>query len=218
MDTKDHMLELVVHLGTALSTIYFFRKKIRTLEKKDFALIAIAILPLIPMYFFSKGTIEGLSKIKYIGFFLILTSFFLFKIKDRSKSIKNPDSFRRKIKDVLFIGFMQSVALVPGISRSGSTMFAASMRCWKIQEAITFSYLLSIPTILGGCVLEGLKVMRQTAYAGTLASYLAAFISSFAVGLILIGWVYKILCKGKFAPFAWYCLIAGIFITTYFFL
>ena len=174
-----------------MASLYFFRRKIISLQKEDYFLFFIALIPLVPIYFLCKESISSVSKIQYIGFSMIITSFFLFKTKDRSNSVKNEGSFRLKIKDVLFIGVMQSVALVPGISRSGSTMFAASLRRWKIEEAITFSYLLSIPTILGGVFLEGRKLIGTPFLKTSAMSYLAAFICSFIFGLILINWVYK---------------------------
>jgi undecaprenyl-diphosphatase len=106
---------------------------------------------------------------------------------------------------------MQSTALVPGISRSASTISCARILGWNAQEAVRFSFLLAIPTMLGGNCLTLLKISGQiTNLPISLSSYLIGFIASCLTGLAVIGPAIRCLENGKLQPFAWYCLVLGI--------
>ena len=113
---------------------------------------------------------------------------------------------------------MQTAALIPGISRSGSTISAAQMLGWDPKEAVRFSFLLSIPTILGGNCIELLKLFFSESEPITVsfASCLIGFLSSLGVGLIMIKVAIAQLEKGNLKPFAFYCLIMGLLICSYF--
>jgi undecaprenyl-diphosphatase len=115
---------------------------------------------------------------------------------------------------VLCIGVMQTMALIPGISRSGSTIAAARFCGWEWREAARFSFLLAIPTILGGELLETLK-----GHGGGLVSpacYAGGFVASFALGLVAVRFIFWVYETGKVRPFAWYCLGVGLFAWTIF--
>ncbi|MES2274032.1 MAG: undecaprenyl-diphosphate phosphatase, partial [Chlamydiota bacterium] len=119
-----------------------------------------------------------------------------------------------KWQSVLCIGLMQTLALIPGISRSGSTLSAARFCGWEWSHAARFSFLLAIPTILGGQLLETLKLWNGGSEAVGSVSWICyggGFAASFGLGLAcvrLIFWVYE---KGRVKPFAWYCLGMGLF-------
>jgi undecaprenyl-diphosphatase len=118
-----------------------------------------------------------------------------------------------KVKDVVCIGFMQTMALLPGISRSGSTIAAGRLLGWDWLAAARFSFLLAIPAILGGQALETLKLLRGSlapAAEVSASCYAAGFIASFALGLVGAPVMFKIYERGIVRPFAWYCLAAGL--------
>jgi undecaprenyl-diphosphatase len=213
-----HMFDLFCHLGTLLAAIIFLRKEIfQTLKNtKDTFLILLAILPLIPFYFLMKPLREYLSKDIFLGMFLILTAAMLF-ITSSYKRKENEITYKRKIKDVLLIGCMQAMALMPGLSRSGATITAAHIRGWKIQNSIKFSYLLAVPTIIGGTLLEGVKEIKHASLiqSSEIFSYFIAFLSSFVVGLFAIKLLFKITNAKKFRAFAWYLLIVGCITLVY---
>ena len=116
---------------------------------------------------------------------------------------------RYKWRDVLCIGIAQSLALFPGMSRSGSTIAAARLLGWEWGQAVRFSFLLAVPTILGGAMLEALRGFD----GGSLAAGLSAigFAASFVTGLGSLKLLLWIIQRGTLRPFAWYCLAAGIF-------
>jgi undecaprenyl-diphosphatase len=214
----EHLLffDLLCHLGTLFALLIYLRKEIfqvlTSLEK--IKLFFLALIPLVPAYFFLKPLRVAAADPSFLGYALMISSLLLF-IADRKKEIVlQPLNTSKKWKNVLCIGLMQTIALVPGISRSGSTISAARLCGWEWKEAARFSFLLAIPTILGGQFLEMLKV--HPASGVNYECYAGGFLSSFAFGLISVRFVFWIYEKEKVRPFAWYCLAAGLFAWTIF--
>ena len=148
------------------------------------------------------SVISHLCSIKIIGAMMILSGFFLCLASFYER--KNPS---RKIKDMLCIGMMQGMALLPGLSRSGMTIAMGSIRGWPIKEAVLFSFLLAIPTVMGGIVLEAIKL--KAVMTLPLSNYIAGFISSFVVGLLTIRVIFSLYEKKQLLYFAIYCIIIG---------
>ncbi|MGB6882246.1 MAG: undecaprenyl-diphosphate phosphatase, partial [Microgenomates group bacterium] len=114
------------------------------------------------------------------------------------------------IKDSLLIGVTQALAIIPGISRSGATIFAGTSMGVKREEAAKFSFLLSIPAIVGANVLQ---FINHTAVVIDGAGfYLAGFLAAFFSGVLTINLVLKFLLSRKFRVFSLYCLIVGILV------
>ena len=153
------IFDLFCHLGTLLALIAFLRGmifRLFTQDRKKLLLLFLALLPLVPAYFLLKPLRDYLGQSHYLGFFLIGTSLMLFAA-DRFR-LKTEVAEGWSAKDTLWIGAMQSMALIPGISRSASTITCAKMLGWKAEEAVQFSFLLAIPTVIGGNMLELFKI------------------------------------------------------------
>ncbi|MEI8126014.1 MAG: undecaprenyl-diphosphate phosphatase, partial [Parachlamydiaceae bacterium] len=103
------------------------------------------------------------------------------------------------------------IAILPGVSRSGSTISGARLLGWNANDAVTFSFLLAIPAICGGTILECFKAWKtpEMALELPIGHYLAGFIISFIVGLGALRLLMFLAVKNKFSYFAWYCLILG---------
>jgi undecaprenyl-diphosphatase len=110
-------------------------------------------------------------------------------------------------RDAVLVGLAQSVALVPGISRSGSTIVAGLMRGVDHGAAARFSFLLSIPAILGAAVFKFNDVALVSGDA--IGGYVAGFSAAFAIGYVAIGIVIKLLASHRFHLFGYYCLGMG---------
>src|SRR5207244_879835 len=93
-----------------------------------------------------------------------------------------------KWQHVVCIGLMQSMALIPGISRSGSTISAARFCGWEWKDAVRFSFLLAVPTILGGELLETMKGVPSGEV--TWPCYLGGFLASLIVGYFAVRWIF----------------------------
>ena len=112
---------------------------------------------------------------------------------------------------VIGIGFIQCLAMVPGVSRSGATIMGALTLGVERRTAAEFSFFLAIPTMLGATTLELLKKGdRITSAAVGWDSIALGFVVSFLVALLVIRWFVGLVSKHGFAPFAWYRIIAGV--------
>jgi undecaprenyl-diphosphatase len=199
--------DLACHAGTWLALALFLRKEIWQVlcDWKKIALFTGALFPLLPAYFFLKP----FSTPQYTGYFLLLTAAILFLIS-RKPGASYSITHEKKWTSVLFIGMMQGIALLPGISRSGATIAAARICRWEWIEAVRFSFLLSIPTILGGEVLESWKLLKNSEPAISLLHCGLGLIASFTVGLFTVRFVFWMYERKKVRPFAWYCLGFGL--------
>jgi undecaprenyl-diphosphatase len=176
---------------------------------KNVFLFTLALLPLVPAYFLLKPVRIALSDPSYLGWFLLFTAALLF-LASTPKQIAPS----KKWKNVIWIGLAQAMALIPGISRSGSTIATARFCGWSFIDGAKFSFLLAIPTIVGGEVLETYKLLTQKTLSietVPLTSYLVGFCASFAIGCVCVRMVFWMYHKEIIRPFGWYCLGMGIF-------
>lgn len=211
------VFDLACHLGTLLALVWFFKIEIVRLFRKDrlkLGYLAIAMLPLVPSYYLLSSVRKALSQPEYLGIFLMITGVILLlgsKVRIRSKS--------RVLRDVLLIGTMQSAALIPGISRSASTISCAHLLGWDTKDAVRFSFLLAIPTIIGGNLIETQKMMKE-GQLNYLMNWecLIGFAAAFIMGMIVIRFAIRFLEKGNLKLFAWYCLFIGLIANIYMYL
>jgi undecaprenyl-diphosphatase len=200
------LFDLACHLGTLFALLLFFRKDLLALVRKRTSLlpICLALVPLLPAYILLKPLRELASQPHLLGYFLLATGAILtLGRKSKSQGSKN------RVKDPLLIGSAQALALLPGISRSGSTIAAARLLGWELQDAVRFSFLLSIPAIAGGLGLETVKAVRKGISSELLLPCLVGGIVAFCVGQTVIGFAMKWLKGGKLPVFSWYCLGLG---------
>ncbi len=204
------LFDLACHLGTLLALVIYFRKDLWNLffvKPRKLLLYIIALLPLLPAYFLLKPIRLWASQPHFLGACLLITAVLLFVAQKMRKGSSESPTW----KDALWIGSLQSVALVPGISRSASTITAGVWRGLNVSEAVRFSFILSIPAVAGGAFLELLKIEKQTAFdIPTCAIGLGV---SALVGLGIVRIAIPFLQKGNFRPFALYCLIVSILLT-----
>lgn len=214
------LFDLICHFGTLIALLYFLRLEIlhifRT-DRRKLLLLFTATLPLIPCYLLLKPLRDLASTPQCLGLCLILTACILFTGQKMRVRRKPCTSMKRNITDVLWIGAMQSTALIPGISRSASTISCAKVLGWTPREAVRFSFLLSIPTVIGGNCLELLKIyLSHEAHTMIpVSSCVVGFLASFGFGLIVVRFALNYLEKGNLKPFAWYCLSFGVIVSLY---
>jgi undecaprenyl-diphosphatase len=204
--------DLVCHAGTLAALLIYLRSEIGAAlrDKKTRLYLILGLTPLLPAYFLLKPLRSAASNPMYLGYFLFITSLFLF-LASKKQSISF-DAGRPKWKSVLCIGLVQTMALLPGISRSGSTIAAARLLGWDWLSAARFSFLLAIPTILGGQLMETVQLIRGHEILNSIAwpCYLAGFAASFGLGMVGVRFVFRFYELGIIRPFAWYCLGAAI--------
>lgn len=128
------VFDVILHLGTLLAVLYYFRSKILKISLKYLVFLAVGTIPAVIVGFLFKKQLEGLfDSLKYVGFALIVSGLInLFTHKAQiGKSLLD-------YKKSFLIGIAQAVAIIPGISRSGSTIFAGIKQGIKPEEAVEF--------------------------------------------------------------------------------
>lgn len=226
------LISIILHLGTLLAVFIAFRKRIIGIIKEFFLTIAdifrgrfswskmnddrrmmvmiiIATLILVPVYFFKDffTSMEGDGDIIFEGCAFLFTALLLILSDACVKGLKTGKDI--KLKDAVVIGLFQCVALFPGVSRSGSTT-TAGLFCGLTREtAVSFSFILGIPAILGGSLLE-IKEVVETGAEIEILPLVIGFAVSAVVGLLAIKLVKIIINHDKFKIFGIYALILGI--------
>lgn len=210
---------LICHLGTLCAIVLMFRSKIKEVLTKDptYCLqLLVATLPLVPLVFVLKPIKAFFDHPQYLGFCFILSGFLLFL--GTYFKIRNSEKKTRSWTDSAMIGIFQAFAILPGISRSGSTISAAQLLGWKKSEAIYFSFLLAIPAILGGTILETFQLFQaeQIQMNLSLNAFVIGFFTSFFVGYLTLRLLLRIVAQDKWIYCAWYCLGLGLLTLIYF--
>lgn len=212
------LFDLACHLGTLLAIAVVFYKPLQEVIKTNTIRrwqIALAIAPLFPLVLVMKPIKAMYADPSYLGFFFLATSAILFLgcwIGARVQRKTTP------LRDAAVIGLWQAAAIFPGLSRSGATISGARMLGWDPKEAVIFSFMIAIPTVLGGTVLETYSFWKHPEQYAALsfAHYAIGFAFSFVVGIFALRMLLEIVASYRFVFFAWYCLFLGLATTAYF--
>lgn len=221
----------VIQLGTLIAVLIYFWKELFEIVKSFFKegffflkksstgsqnaklgwYIIIGTIPVVIIGLAFKKFIEGgfTKDLTVIGISLVVLAIILFfgeKFGKKNKSIENVNW-----KDALIIGTAQTIALIPGSSRSGTTITAALFCGLKREDAAKFSFLLSIPAIAASGLLELIELQQFISTLG-ITSILVAVISSAIVGYLSIEFLLKYLRNHTTYIFIIYRIIAGLFI------
>ena len=230
-EVDDLALNVLLHLGTLAAVFLVFRKDIWDLIKSFFSLVKklfsgkfrladctlgerfvillfIAVLPLIPAAFL-EGSIEVLMGYPFIiGIILIFNAVMLFfseKIGKGNKSLEDV-----KPTNALVVGLFQVIAILPGLSRSGSTITGGLIQGFDRALAVKFSFILSIPAILGAAVFEMPGFFASMPNTETMLCYLAGAVAAMLVGIGAIKLITWISEHSTFRIFSYYCFVVGV--------
>ena len=213
---------ILVHIATVLSTLVILWKEVSWIfkglfqfqmnnETRYFINILISMIPVGIVGLFFKDAVEKVfgSGLLIVGCMLLLTASLLafsYFAKPRQKETLSK-------KDAFIIGLAQAVAVMPGLSRSGSTIATGLLLGNKKEKLAQFSFLMVIPPILGEALLDILKAVKGGAEAAvgnlSLTVMLAGFIAAFVSGCLACKWMIRIVKNGKLIYFAIYCAIVG---------
>lgn len=226
------MFSAILHLGTLVAVFIAFWDTIWALIKEFFAMLkdiftgkfrwktmngerrmiimlVISLLLLIPFYLF-KDFFTGVAEddgILLEGFCFLYTSAILF-LSDRCvKGQKEPKDIT--VGNAVTVGVFQGIALLPGVSRSGSTICSGLFCGFSRETAVRYSFILGIPAILGGCLLE-VKDAVEVGVQIDLAEWIVGFVVAAAVGVGAIKMVSWLVKSEKFKIFAIYTFILGL--------
>ncbi|MGM0607711.1 MAG: undecaprenyl-diphosphate phosphatase [Candidatus Muiribacteriota bacterium] len=206
-------LELLLHAGTLLSILVVFWKKIIQIiysfftwnKDENFNMALMIIVGSIPTALIGlvfKSFFSSLFTIYFVSFSLFVNGL----IVSSAAFIKPGDKKIGFLKSII-LGIAQALAIIPGISRSGSTILSAMLMKIPPMKAFEFSFMLSIPAIAGASLLEYLEVSKEIVFDTGL---ILGFIASFLSGLFALMALRKTVQKGKFHYFGIYCIIISV--------
>ena len=213
------LFDVLLHVGSVGAIMVYFRKEfleiLNKVLKKDSQALKLVVLVVLGTFpaaiigaLLDKQVEEAFNSLRTVGLGLIFTSLLLF-------STRVVHSSRRQFNhlnwfDALFIGFFQAVAILPGISRSGSTIVSGIWRGLSRETTFAFSFYLAIPAILGALVF---KIKDLSGYSGVEISYgFIGMIISAVIGYFSLKVLAQILKSAKFIWFGVYCLMLGLLI------
>ena len=220
--------DVLLHLGTLIAIFVYYWKDIVALCKQfvqlvrclfskqkrktmkqlppDGRLILMILVATLPLFVVLpiKDKVESLyGNTIFVGAALVVTGCVLFFSDRMSRGKKGPKS--ATMLDALLVGVGQAVAVVPGLSRLGTTISAGMMRGFHRRFAVRFSFLLSIPAVLGANILSIGEAVRQGIDVSQLPAYIVGTLVAAVSGFFAIRLVNMLADKGKFGSFAYYC-------------
>jgi len=217
---------VLVQMGTLIAVIIYFWKYLwkiiisvvkGLLEKKPFGsqdaklgwLVVLATIPAIFGGLFLEEQVEAaFHSVRITAVFLLVTALLLWVAERLSKQMNKMENL--STLDAFIIGCFQLLAIFPGLSRSGSTIAGGILRKLKREEAAKFSFLMSIPVMLGAGVMSINDLLEVPNLTEFLPVLLIGFITSGVVGFISIHWLLKFLNKNKLWFFSVYCVVISI--------
>ena len=210
------LVTITLHAATAFSTIFVFRKDIVMIlsdllrfkrgESLNFSLkIILSMIPAVIIGLFFEDFIASLfvGKIALVAVMLMITALLLFladRVNENNKELNYSNTF--------YIGVIQAIAIIPGISRSGATIALAILFKIDRNKAARFSFLMVIPLILGSMaksVMDGDLSQDSTA----LLPLLVGFVSAFITGVFACRWMVTLVKKSQLKYFSFYCFAVG---------
>ncbi len=223
---EDASIEVLLHVGTLLSVLVFYRREVGALilgglglagpeetrlQRRRILLLAAATLPLLPLVpvegwieeTFYTGTVLA-------GIALLVTGSFLFWSRRFPAAGAGLEALSLRI--ALLMGVAQAMAVVPGISRSGATIVTGLALGLSVEAAAAFSFLMSVPAILGASVLKLPDVLAGSPDQPPALDLLLAGAASFATGLAALGLLLWIARNRRLSWFAPYCWAAGLLV------
>lgn len=187
-----------------------YRKVIKNTYRKFDMLVIVSTIPTGIIGFAAKELVEAASEILLIpGICLILTAVLLVVSDRLPEGKKTPKNVT--YTNAFGIGICQGIATLPGLSRSGTTITACVASGFDRSFAVKYSFIMSIPAILGAAVLELKDIASVTVTPPEVAYYIVGMLIAAIVGYICIKTLLVIVRKKKFTYFAIYCLVMGIF-------
>ena len=216
---EDKVLEVVLHFGTLISIIIFFRKDIKKIligainkNQEDIRYIGYVFLGSIPIAIVGlllNDTVNNLfNETDSLLFTYLATAIILFSTRGISKDGKSIT-----MQMVMWMGIFQIFALLPGISRAGITICVGLLLGFKQKEVAKFSFFLAIPALVGAMIIEVKEIFNAS--SDDIFTLFLGFIFSMFTGLLVLKILFKILQNQKLWIFSFYCILIWLFICFY---
>lgn len=208
-------VNIVLHLGTLLAILIFYRRRIFDLLNKDkrvIGLLAVGTVPAVAVGLPLKLFCEELLVNPMLAgpLFIVTAGMLIWTTRHPGGETECRDLSHSR---AFIVGLFQAFAILPGVSRSGSTIVAGMGCGLRREEAATFSFLLAIPVIGGAGILDLKDLIADGAGSVPIAALIVGAAVSFAVGLAALGWLVDWVRHGRLHWFAWWLVPLGIIVT-----
>jgi undecaprenyl-diphosphatase len=218
--------DVLVQMGTLVAVIIYFWKYLFNIinavikgiiAKKPFGttdaklgwLVVLSTIPAIFGGLFLEDQVEAaFQSVQFTALFLLFTALLLWVAEKISHRVKNMEEI--SALDAFIIGCFQVLAIFPGVSRSGSTIAGGILRKLKREEAAKFSFLMSIPVMLGAGVMSINDLASVPDVSSFLPILLVGFVTAGIIGYLSIHWLLQFLNKNKLSYFSIYCVVLSI--------
>jgi undecaprenyl-diphosphatase len=209
-------LTIVLHVGTLGSILVYFWRRIVSLlgeDRRVLWLIVVGTIPLVIVFLICKLALDEwfepvLESTRLASIMLPVTGIALIWSQRQARGSRDYRDLRWS--DSLWIGTAQAAAILPGLSRSGSTIAAELLLGLSRSAAVTYSFLLAIPALGGAGVYGGYKMLRHPEQLSTSPANLAIGAAvSFIVGLAALALLERVMQRGRLHYFGWYCIGLG---------
>ncbi len=232
LQEPDQLFNILLHFATLIAVCIYYFADVRDMIVEFFRTIAslfsrspdrgrppearrlvlLVVVGTLPLFVvvLVNDFVESLGRYPvFVSIALLVTGFVLFFSDRLARGRKN--AMNTTMKDALIIGVAQGVATIPGLSRSGCTIAAGMMRGLDRTFAVRYSFLLSLPAVLGATLLEVKDVIggKGGIPEGMLSKYLVGMLIAGVVGYFSIRLVNLLASRGRFGAFAYYCWAAG---------
>lgn len=212
-DPPDLATSAMLHLGTLLAVLVYFRRDVLDVArfndkgKRLLKLVLIGTVPAAVLGLTLESQFEWLNdRPRAVAIALLFTGVALFSTRWIPRGTRSADE--ATVKDTIILGFGQALALIPGVSRSGSTISTGLLRGFTHAEAARYSFLLGIPAIAGAGAFEGRALFDAGVAVGSdiIVGVAVAALSGYAA----IAFLLRLIGKSGLSPFGVYCMVAAV--------
>ncbi|MGD8394747.1 MAG: undecaprenyl-diphosphate phosphatase [Candidatus Eiseniibacteriota bacterium] len=215
VDSPGLLLEIVLHLGTLVAVCWAFRQDLARVVsgllgrdadgRRLGGCLVLATLPVVVLGVPLKSTVENAFQSPAMAAAMLLVTGVMLLSTRAVRDARQPLGWRR----ALVMGLAQVVALLPGISRSGTTITAGIWSRLERRQAARFSFLMSIPAVLGAALVEVVDLEPSSLAASDAAGLSAGFLASVVASFAAIHLLFKLIDRNRFEWFGIYCLVVG---------
>lgn len=220
---SEHLFLEWINIGTVLALIIFFRKRIWNIltgivQERDYRLATNIVIAMVPAGFVGFMLADFIETNEFFGSVwtvvatLIIVGIVMVILEKLPKLSPVRDEASLPKNRALIIGLAQVMALIPGTSRSGSTIIAGRLMGLNAARAAEFSFLVSIPIMLGVLLKISIKAADRAYFLDNAAAIIVGNIFALISGLIAVGFLMRYLEKNSLALFGWYRIALGVVI------
>ncbi|MBW0454186.1 MAG: undecaprenyl-diphosphate phosphatase [Candidatus Kinetoplastibacterium crithidii] len=221
---ESRIFEVFIQAGAMFALLVFFREKIKDLalgiiyldlkQLLFFRNLLVSIIPSVLIGFCFIRTIKDIFNYEIIiSISLIIGGFIILIVENNYYSNNNRESsiYKISLRQALFIGLLQCLAMIPGVSRSGATIIAGIVVGLDRRNATEFSFMMAIPTIIGAAVYDvysNINLLSSKLFIGMSIGFIASYISS----MLIMHFVLEFVANYSYKIFGWYRIIVGLLI------